>query len=69
MQKTEPAMLELEGMTPELAAKLAEHDVFTRDDLAELATDELSEIAQLDQQAASDLIMKARAHWFADDAT
>ena len=69
VQKTEPAMLELEGMTPELAAKLAEHDVFTRDDLAELATDELSEIAQLDQQAASDLIMKARAHWFADDAT
>ena len=69
VQKTEPAMLELEGMTPELAATLAEHDVFTRDDLAELATDELSEIAQLNEQAASDLIMKARAHWFADDET
>ena len=69
VQKTEPAMLELEGMSPELAAKLAEHDVYTRDDLAELATDELAEIAQLDEQAASDLIMKARAHWFADDET
>ncbi len=69
VQKTEPAMLELEGMTPELAAKLAEKDVYTRDDLAELATDELAEIAQLDEQAASELIMKARAHWFADDET
>ncbi|OXR49222.1 MULTISPECIES: transcription termination factor NusA [unclassified Pusillimonas] len=69
VQNTEPAMLELEGMTPELAAKLAEHDVYTRDDLAELATDELSEIAQIDEQSASDLIMKARAHWFADDET
>ena len=56
-------------VAPELAAKLAEKDVYTRDDLAELATDELAEIAQLDEQAASELIMKARAHWFADDET
>ncbi|HLU20137.1 MAG TPA: transcription termination factor NusA [Pusillimonas sp.] len=68
VQKVDPAVLELEGMTPELAVKLGEHNVYTLDDLAELATDELSEITQLDEEAASALIMKARAHWFSDEA-
>ena len=60
-------LLELEGMTAELAAKLAEGDVYTRDDLAELATDELAEMAGIDEQQASELIMRARAHWFEGD--
>ncbi|QIM50000.1 MULTISPECIES: transcription termination factor NusA [Alcaligenaceae] len=68
VQRTEPELLELEGMTPELAARLAEHEVFSRDDLAELATDELSEMCELDEKEASELIMKARAHWFSDEA-
>lgn len=68
VQKVDPAVLELEGMTPEIAVKLGEHNVYTLDDLAELATDELSEITQLDEEAASALIMKARAHWFSDEA-
>ena len=54
-------------VTPELAAKLAERQVHTRDDLAELATDELAEIAGLTEQEASDLIMRARAHWFDEE--
>lgn len=68
VKKVDPAVLELEGMTPELAGKLGEHGVYTLDELAELATDELSEIAQLDEEAASAMIMKARAHWFNDEA-
>ena len=60
-------LLELEGMTPDLAAKLAEKGVLTRDELAELATDELSEMTGIDAQQASDLIMRARAHWFEGD--
>ena len=68
MQRTEPELLDLEGMSPELAARLAEHEVFSRDDLAELATDELSEMCELEEQEASELIMKARAHWFNDEA-
>jgi N utilization substance protein A len=68
VQKTEPALQELEGVTSELAAKLAEREVYTLDDLAELSTDELSEIAGLEESAASELIMRARAHWFDDDA-
>ncbi|GAA5785595.1 transcription termination/antitermination protein NusA [Chitiniphilus shinanonensis] len=55
----------LEGMTPELAASLAEHEIHTRDDLAELAVDELTELTGMDEEAAKQLIMKAREHWFA----
>src|SRR5690606_5848741 len=43
--ETAQDLLELEGMTPELASKLAERQVLTRDDLAELAADELAEIS------------------------
>lgn len=58
----------VEGMTPELIAVLAENEITTLDELAELATDELSEMTGLAQDAASDLIMRARAHWFEDEA-
>ncbi len=57
-------LIGLEGMTKELAAKLAEHDVKTRDDLAELAVDELTELTGIDDERAKELILKARAHWF-----
>jgi N utilization substance protein A len=59
-------LLSLEGMTRELAASLAEHDVHTRDDLAELAVDELTEMTGVSEQEAKDLILRARAHWFAN---
>jgi len=38
--------------------------VVTREDLAELATDDLLDINEMDQEEAASLIMKARAHWF-----
>ncbi|AUL47846.1 transcription termination/antitermination protein NusA [Bordetella trematum] len=65
--ETAQDLLELEGVTPELAAKLAEREVHTRDDLAELATDELAEIAGMSAEEASELIMRARAHWFDEE--
>ncbi len=55
---------DLEGLTPELLAKLAENDIHTRDDLADLAVDELTELTGIEDAAARDLIMKAREHWF-----
>jgi N utilization substance protein A len=55
-------------MNHELAAQLADAKIFTRDELAELAVDELVEITEMDEQAASDLIMRARAHWFEEEA-
>nr|WP_314899092.1 transcription termination factor NusA [uncultured Deefgea sp.] len=55
----------LEGMTPELAAKLADNEICTRDDLADLAVDELTEMTGIDAETAKQLIMKAREHLFA----
>lgn len=55
----------LDGMTVELAAQLAENEIRTRDDLAELAVDELMEMTGISEEAAKQLIMKAREHWFA----
>ncbi|KON79742.1 transcription termination factor NusA [Azoarcus sp. PA01] len=57
-------LINLEGMDKPLAATLARHGVLTRDDLADLAVDELVEIAGIDQERASALISVARAHWF-----
>jgi N utilization substance protein A len=57
-------LLNLEGMTEELANKLAAAGVVTQEDLAELSTDELMDIAGLDEETAAELIMKARAPWF-----
>ncbi|CAM2144398.1 transcription termination/antitermination protein NusA [Pararobbsia alpina] len=54
----------LDGITPDLLTKLAEHKVQTRDDLAELAVDELVEMTGMDDESAKALIMKAREHWF-----
>ncbi|RMX02101.1 transcription termination/antitermination protein NusA [Allofranklinella schreckenbergeri] len=58
---------ELEGVSADLLVKLAERQVLSRDDLADLATDELMEIGGLDEKEATDLIVKARAHWFDND--
>jgi N utilization substance protein A len=55
---------DLDGLTPEVIAKLADGGVHTRDDLADLAVDELTEMTGLDDVAAKALIMKAREHWF-----
>ncbi|MCU0762921.1 MAG: transcription termination factor NusA [Hydrogenophaga sp.] len=58
---------DLEGMTPELIGKLADAGLHTRDDLADLATDELTEITGQSPEEATALIMLARAHWFAGE--
>jgi N utilization substance protein A len=55
---------DLDGLTPELIAKLADGGVNSRDDLADLAVDELVEMTGIDDEAAKALIMKAREHWF-----
>jgi N utilization substance protein A len=57
-------LLSLEGMDRALAASLADAGIHTRDELAELAVDELTEATGIDEQRARDLIVRARAHWF-----
>jgi N utilization substance protein A len=57
-------LIGLEGMDKDLAAALASHGVRTRDELADLATDELVEMTGIDESRAVALITVARAHWF-----
>jgi N utilization substance protein A len=69
IDEAEPAedLLALDGMEKGLAYTLASNGVVTREDLAELATDDLLEIAEMDEENAAALIMKARAHWFEEE--
>ncbi len=54
----------IEGVTQAMVEALAANNINTRDDLAELAVDELVEMTQISEELARDVIMKARAHWF-----
>jgi N utilization substance protein A len=66
LEEHQPAadLLELEGMDEATAYALAARGVVTRDDLADMATDELIEVEGVDQARAAALIMEARKHWF-----
>ncbi|HEY5655586.1 MAG TPA: transcription termination/antitermination protein NusA, partial [Woeseiaceae bacterium] len=66
IDEAEPAedLLNLEGMDKGLAFKLASEGIVTREDLAELAVDDLLDINEMDHDKAAALIMKAREHWF-----
>jgi N utilization substance protein A len=57
-------LLTLDGMDKPLAAKLARANVRSRDDLADLAVDELVEMTGIAADRATNLITTARAHWF-----
>ncbi|MEA5445803.1 transcription termination factor NusA [Gammaproteobacteria bacterium AB-CW1] len=67
-QDEEPAddLLGMKGMDEALAGKLAEKGIRTMDDLAEQAVDDISDIEGLDEDRAAELIMEARAPWFAE---
>ena len=69
IDEVEPAedLLSLDGMDKGLAFLLASKGVVTREDLAELATDDLLEINEMEEDAAAALIMNARAHWFEEE--
>ncbi len=66
-----------EELTPGMLVALGEKGVKTLDDFADLAGDELMEVlaasdkggVTLDLETANALIMRARAHWFEDEAT
>jgi N utilization substance protein A len=55
---------DLDGLDADLISRLVAGGVNTRDDLADLAVDELVEISGVDDERAKTLIMKAREHWF-----
>ncbi|HEX6549394.1 MAG TPA: transcription termination factor NusA [Gammaproteobacteria bacterium] len=65
----EPAqdLLDMEGMDKALAFRLANKGITTMEDLAEQAVDDIKDIEGLDETRAAQLIMTARAPWFAGD--
>ena len=58
----------LEGVDQDMLRDLAEAGINTRDDLAELAIDELIEITGVSTEEAEKVIMAARAHWFEEES-
>jgi N utilization substance protein A len=64
----EPAqdLLEMDGMNEQLAHQLAARNIITMEDLAEQSVDDLLKIDDMDETQAAELIMTARAPWFAE---
>ncbi len=62
------SLRDLEGVTTDMIGKLADAGVHTRDDLADLAVDELTDITGQSEDDAKTMIMKAREHWFTNEA-
>ncbi len=58
-------LLAVEGMTEELAYTLAGAGIVTAENLADLATDELLEVIEMDENGAQALIMSARQKVYA----
>ena len=56
----------LEGLDTEMLRDLAQAGIITRDDLAELAVDELIEITGVPEEEAKKVILAAREHWFTE---
>mgnify|MGYP003335438091 FL=1 len=65
-ENVDPELRNLEGMDGDLLVRLAGAGIITRDDLADLAVDELVEMGGVNDERAKALIMKAREHWFTE---
>ena len=59
-------LLTMEGMDRQLAYVLASKDIVTMEDLAEQGVDDLLDIEDMTEERAGELIMTARAPWFAE---
>ena len=68
LDDSEPAedLLNMDGMDRHLAFVLASKGIITMEDLAEQSVDDLVDIEELDEKRAAELIMTARAPWFAE---
>ena len=65
VEEASEELLAMEGMDTETAHLLASKGVSTVEDLADLAVDDLIELTAMDVERAKQLIMTARAPWFA----
>ena len=65
VDETSQNLRDVDGVTPDILEKLVAGGIHTRDDLADLAVDELTELTGQSADDARAMIMKAREHWFA----
>jgi N utilization substance protein A len=61
-------LLNMEGMTSDVALALSKLGILSMEDLAEQAIDDLLEIEGMDEEKAGRLIMAARAPWFSEES-
>jgi transcription termination/antitermination protein NusA len=57
-------LLCIDGMNTEIANLLANKDILTKEHLADLSVDELTQISKISETEAAKLIMQARESWF-----
>jgi N utilization substance protein A len=69
LDANEPAedLLTMDGMDKHLAYVLAGRGIVTMEDLAEQGVDDLLDIEDMTEERAAELIMTARAPWFAEE--
>ncbi|MGB1917396.1 MAG: helix-hairpin-helix domain-containing protein, partial [Luminiphilus sp.] len=69
LDANEPAedLLTMDGMDKHLAYVLASKGIVTMEDLAEQGVDDLLDIEEMTEERAAELIMTARAPWFAEE--
>jgi len=60
-------LMKVEGMDRETARLLAAKGISTQEDLADFGTEDLVELTELEAERAKQLIMAARAPWFAEE--
>ncbi|MEZ0237274.1 MAG: transcription termination factor NusA [Methylophilaceae bacterium] len=65
VEEASEGLLTMEGMDADTAHMLAAKGISTVEDLADLAVDDLVELTSMDAERAKQLIMTARAPWFA----
>lgn len=65
LEEASEDLLGMEGMDDTTAHLLASKGISTMEDLADLAVDDLTELTGMDAERAKQLIMTARAPWFA----
>ena len=57
-------LMSLEGVDMSMALELNQKGITDREELAEQSVDELIQLVDMTEEAAAELIMQARAHWF-----
>jgi len=65
--EAEDDLMSVKSVDITFALELNQKGIKTREDLAELSVEELTDIIEMDEKKAANLIMEAREHWFKED--